>query len=134
MLMTLVFPDSLFESSLHTAPAVGDVPMPISGSIRQLPSTSNPLSPLSQDSTLAFAVPSEEASHFVNLVQELPSKENELHDFAGGEAAHIPRRWVMNAPKEPGSQPANPTRFSATGTWNRFVDLIKVSPYLVDVN
>ena len=125
--MTLVFPDSLSKSSLNTAPSVEDVPMPINGSIRQLPATSNPLSPLSQDSTLAFAVPSNEAEHFLNLIQELPNRGNQIPRQDEEEATHMPGRWVIKAPREAGSTPANPAGFSVTSSWTRFVDLVKVS-------
>jgi hydroxymethylglutaryl-CoA reductase (NADPH) len=49
-LLTFVFPDSLSTNSPQTAPLAHTVPLPQNLSITALPSTSNALTPLSQDS------------------------------------------------------------------------------------
>ena len=128
MVMTLVFPDSLSDSSPRTAPSADHIYIPANISVRKLPTTWNPLSPISQDTTLAFAAPSSEASDFLTSVQEISHRP----DFQGEEGAHDdrpaprPNPWVVKAAKK-GRQSAQATMsVSAANTWTSFVDLIKV--------
>lgn len=136
MVMTLVFPDSLSNSSPRTAPLAAQVSIPTNSSVINLPTTWNPLSPISQDTTLAFAVPSNEASDFLASVQEIshiPGLEREEEDYDGG-AAQKPNTWVVKAPKY-GHHPAQATMgVSAANTWTSFVDLIKVLLVIVAVS
>lgn len=128
MVMTLVFPDSLSNSSPRTAPLADQVSIPANSSVRNLPTTWNPLSPISQDTTLAFAVPSNEASGFLASVQEIshrPDLQEKEGPYDGG-ATRKPNVWVVKAAKN-GRHSAQPTMgVSAANTWTSFVDLIKV--------
>ena len=136
MVMTLVFPDSLSNSSPQTAPLADQVSIPANSSVRRLPPTWNPLSIISQDTTLAFAVPSNEASGFLASVQEIPqrpdSQGEEGDDDIG--AAQKPNPWVVKAAKN-GRRSAQATiGVSAVDTWASFVDLIKVCLMLLKVS
>ena len=126
MVMTLVFPDSLSSTSLFNAPSADDVALPPNSSVEYLPSTWNPLSPISQDTTLAFAVPSNEAAEFLATIQELPNKKKSLDEGYDDVLTLEPESWVMRGGKN-SSNPSQPTmRFSARNTWIDFVDLVKV--------
>lgn len=127
MVMTLVFPDSLSNSSPRTAPLADQVSIPANSSVSTLPTTWNPLSPISQDTTLAFAVPANEASDFLATVQEIPHRpelQGEEGAYDGG-PTQKPNAWVVKAAKM-GRQSAQATiGVSAANTWTSFVDLIK---------
>ncbi len=128
MVMTLVFPDSLSNTAPRTAPSASDVLVFENSSVKHLPTTWNPLSPISQDTTLAFAVSSNEAVDFVRSIYELPNKDHlsEEDDRLKTEAPHEINKWVMNAARI-GRNSTQPTmRLSAKNTWIGFVDLIKV--------
>lgn len=129
MVMTLVFPDSLSNTSPRTAPSAMDVAIPPNSSVKILPPTWNPLSLISQDTTLAFAVSADEASDFLDSIQELPNKKALPEENAGvndGASAES-NKWAVKAARN-GGNPAQATmRLSATNTWTGFVDLIKVS-------
>ncbi len=126
MVMTLVFPDSLSSTSPRNAPAIEEVAIPANSSVKTLPSTWNALSPISQDTTIAFAVPSDEAADFLVSIQELPNTRNPdepMYDDLSIEEADT---WIMRASKN-GSNPTQPTmRISVRNTWGGFVDLVKV--------
>ena len=128
MLMTLVFPDSLSNTFPRNAPVAQEVSIPSNSSVKTLPTTWNPLSPISQDTALAFAVPYDEAHRFLASIQELPNKA--APQESGSEnAGDIPadrRSWVMKAAKN-GHPSRGTLRHSATSAWVGFVDLIKVS-------
>ena len=128
MVMTLVFPDSLSNTSPRTAPLAAQVSIPANSSVNNLPTTWNPLSPISQDTTLAFAVPSNEAPDFLASVQEIshiPDLQGKEGAFDGG-VAQKPNTWVVKAAKN-GRHSAQATMGgSAVNTWTSFVDLIKV--------
>lgn len=127
MVMTLVFPDSLSDSSPRTAPSAGQIPIPANSSVSKLPTTWNALSPISQDTTLAFAVPSIEAADFLASVQEISHKS----DFQGeegassGEVTRRPNPWVVKAGKNGRQSTQASMGVSAANTWTSFVDLIK---------
>lgn len=135
MVMTLVFPDSLSNSSPRTAPLADQVPIPANSSVRNLPTTWNPLSPISRDTTLAFAVPSNEASDFLASVQEIscrPDLQGEEGAYDGG-ASSKPNTWIVKAAKN-GRHSAQATMgVSAANTWTSFVDLVKVCLVLLKV-
>ncbi|KAL6714006.1 3-hydroxy-3-methylglutaryl-coenzyme A (HMG-CoA) reductase isozyme [Lecanora helva] len=125
MVMTLVFPDSLSSASPWTAPSMDEVAIPENISVKQLPSTWNPLSPISHDTTLAFSVPSEEAGNFLESIKELPNRKS-LPDQDHNEITPLePDTWIMRASRN-GSDPAQPrVPFSIRDTWISFVDLVK---------
>ncbi len=123
--MTFVFPGSLSNSSPQSAPLVDAVPIPSNCSAGVLPSTSNPLSPISQDTTLVFSVPFSEASEFLAAVQEIP-KAGEMAEGKNAEAAHEEKKWIMKAAKAHGHGSDGPFRSWAANAWTEFLDLIKV--------
>ena len=128
MLMTLVFPDSLSNTFPRNAPAAREVSIPSNSSVKSLPSTWNPLSPISQDTALAFAVPYEEAPQFLASIQELRNKAAS-QESGGEDTEDMPedrRSWVMKAAKN-GHPSRSTLRHSAASAWVGFVDLIKVS-------
>lgn len=120
-LMTLVFPKSLSNNSPQTAPLANAVPVPDNTSARSLPSTSNPFSPISQDTTLAFSVPFDEASAFLDGIHEIPEYTGLSQvQHEGG------RKWVFKAARSGGNGSQNTLRNWATNAWTGFVDLLKV--------
>lgn len=128
IVMTLVFPDTLSNTAPRTAPSANEVLVIRNSSVKHLPTTWNPLSPISQDTTLAFAVPADEAVEFVRSIHELPNRGSppEDGDRLKAEAPHKTKEWVMKAARN-GLNPGQPTiRLSAKNTWTGFVDLIKV--------
>ena len=128
MLMTLVFPDSLSNTFPRNAPVAREVSIPSNSSVKALPTTWNPLSPISQDTALAFAVPYDEAPRFLASIQELPNKAapQESGSEDAGDMLDDRRSWVMKAAKN-GHPSRGTLRHSATSAWVGFVDLIKVS-------
>jgi len=126
MIMTLVFPDSLSNTSPRTAPLGDEVSIPNNNSIQQLPTTWNPLSPISQDTTLAFAVPRDQASDFLASIQELPNESSRRRRRASDAGVQEPSSWVMRAAKNGGQPTRGTMRLWATNFWTGFVDLIKV--------
>ena len=128
MLMTLVFPDSLSNTFPRNAPVAGEISIPSNSSVKTLPTTWNPLSPISQDTALAFAVPSDEAPGFLASIQELPNIAA-TQETSGEDAGDTPvdrRSWVMKAAKN-GHPSRGTLRHSAASAWVGFVDLVKVS-------
>lgn len=122
-LLTLVFPGSL-SNFARTAPSVGNVPISEKTTALSLPSTLNPLSSISQDSSLAFSVPFDETSEFLDVVKELPNEAafpNSLPVDIHGSTA-----WVMKAAKSNESASQNPVNRLGSNAWTNFVDLIKV--------
>ncbi|KAM0802033.1 hmg-CoA reductase [Usnea florida] len=127
MVVTLVFPDSLSISSPRTAPLANQVPIPANVSARNLPTTWNPLAPISQDTTLAFAVPSNEASDFLASVQVISHSPNSQGEDDVYEDRLIPKPnvWVVKAAKVGRHSAQTTMGVSAANTWTSFVDLIK---------
>lgn len=128
MLMTLVFPDSLSNTFPRNAPVAREVSIPSNSSVKSLPTTWNPLSPISQDTALAFAVPYDEAPRFLASIQELPNiaAGQESDDKDAGGMLDGRRSWVMKAARN-GHPSRGTLRHSTASAWVGFVDLIKVS-------
>jgi hydroxymethylglutaryl-CoA reductase (NADPH) len=128
-LLTFVFPDSLSTNSPQTAPLAHTVPLPQNLSIRALPSTSNPLAPISQDSALAFSIPYSQAPEFLASAQEIPDVENAPHSEKSrlGQQAELvdeQKMWIMKAAKtNEGSR--STIKNWASNAWTEFVDLLK---------
>lgn len=123
-LLTLVFPDSLGSSSPQTAPLLNNLPLPANLSVKSLPSTSNALSPISHDSTLAFALPYHEAPEFVARAKELPNTATEPNHR--GRDAEVPaeqKMWIMKAAKV--DKDTGSLRGWAKNAWTEFLDLLK---------
>ncbi|KAL3422175.1 3-hydroxy-3-methylglutaryl-coenzyme A reductase [Phlyctema vagabunda] len=127
-LLTFVFPDSLAANSPQTAPLAETIPLPQNLSITALPSTSNPLSPISQDSALAFSVPYSQAPEFLARAQEIPNAPSVADGKATRSAQEAElleeqKMWIMKAAK------ARVTERSiknwGMNAWTEFVDLLK---------
>ena len=118
-LLTFVFPGSLSSNSPTTAPLSNTVPLPANLSISALPSTSNPLASISQDSTLAFSIPYSQAPEFLASAQEIPNVDNE----ADAQTTKEQKMWIMKAARAPGA--SNSLKLWATNAWSKFVDLLK---------
>ncbi|KAK6613146.1 hydroxymethylglutaryl-coenzyme A reductase [Botrytis cinerea] len=114
-LLTFVFPDSAAANSLQAAPLADSVLLSQNISITPLPTTSNPLASLSQDSTLAFAVPYNQAPEFLAKSQELPN--------SGAELIKEKKMWIMKAAK--GDETKGGLKKWASNAWTEFVDLLK---------
>jgi hydroxymethylglutaryl-CoA reductase (NADPH) len=127
-LVTFVFPDSLAANSPQNAPLAETLPLPQNLSVTALPSTSNPLAPISQDSALAFEVPYNQAPEFLARAQELPNVATPLADENsrhGLEAEPIKEQkmWIMKAAKADATKGS--VKHWATNAWSEFVDLLK---------
>jgi hydroxymethylglutaryl-CoA reductase (NADPH) len=128
-LLTFVFPDSLSTHSPQTAPLAHTVPLPQNLSIQALPSTSNPLAPISQDSALAFSIPYSQAPEFLASAQEIPNtialpEGKKARSGAEAEPLKEQKMWIMKAAKaQSGSR--SPVRQWISDAWTEFVDLIK---------
>ncbi|CAL3972464.1 unnamed protein product [Diplocarpon coronariae] len=126
-LLTFVFPDSLAASSAQSAPLPHTVPLPQNLSVTELPSTSNPLSAISQDTALAYSVPYPQAAEFLARAQELPNAitlptdESTQHAFEA-EPAKEQKMWIMKAARVSGK---GNLKNWASNAWTEFVDLVK---------
>ena len=118
-LVTLVFPNSLSNNSPQTAPRADAVTIPNNTSAHALRSTSNPFSPLSQDSTLAFSVEWENVGPFLDGLQEIPEYTAPAEEPDG-------RMWVMRASRSKANGSQNALRNWMSNAWSEFVDLLKV--------
>ncbi|KAF1810759.1 3-hydroxy-3-methylglutaryl-coenzyme A reductase [Eremomyces bilateralis CBS 781.70] len=120
-LLTLVFPDST-PAAPRTAPLHAHVPIPSNSSATSLPSSTNPLSPLSYDSTLAFYLSYLEASQFLASVQEIPADEQEPTEEETHGCAAETKMWIMQAARTGGR---TSLRRWAKNAWTTFLDLLK---------
>ncbi|EEH34744.2 3-hydroxy-3-methylglutaryl-coenzyme A reductase [Paracoccidioides lutzii Pb01] len=116
-LTTFIFPDSSSRSP-KTAPVAENVQCPANCSAFPIPHTPNLLSPISHDSSLAFAVPYEQISDFLKASQEIPESQDAQD---GGEQ----KKWIMKAARSSGSGSRRALRIWLTDAWNSFVDLLK---------
>ncbi|EGC45925.1 HMG-CoA reductase [Histoplasma capsulatum var. duboisii H88] len=117
-LTTFVFPDSSARSP-QAPPQARDVAVPANCSAMPIPHTPNMLSPISHDSSLAFAVPYDQISEFLRATQEIP----ETIDTKDGSAEQ--KKWIMKAARSSGSGSRRVLRIWLTDAWNSFVDLLK---------
>jgi hypothetical protein len=115
-LATLIFPDS---STSHLAPLAEAVPIPSNVTARAVPSTANLLSPISHDSSLAFAVPWSEISDFLTAAQEIRGSEEPSKD-------REEKIWIMKAARSNGYGSRRTYRAWLHDGWTSFVDLVKV--------
>jgi len=124
-LITFVFPDSM-STTPRTAPKPHQIRTPPNASARVLPCSSNPLSPISQDSTIAYSLPFSKAPDFLAASQEIPvtadiSQSRSLEDGSSREE----KMWIMKAVKN-GANGSGGLQSWARNAWTDFVDLIKV--------
>ena len=125
--MTLVFPDSLSNTYPRTPPSADEIYIPDNGSIQLIPSTGNALTPISQDTSLAFSVPFDEAPTFLSQVHELPNAGHPTHSEATSDSAgQGSQGWVMKAIKDNGRTSRTNLGVAARNAWVGFLDLIKV--------
>ncbi|KAG8533725.1 uncharacterized protein KY384_001466 [Bacidia gigantensis] len=125
LLMTLVFPDTRSNTYPRTAPSPQKVASAENVSVQLLPPTGNPLHPISQDTTLAFAVNRDDAAKLLNNIQELPTQGYiSNHEDTLSETFTAPVRWIMNAANGDGTSKAS-FGSTARNAWIGFVDLIK---------
>ena len=119
-LMTLVFPNTLSKISPRRAPAAGLLTKAEGLSAELLPSTSNALTPITQDTTLAFAVPLEQVPTFLAKAKDLPGRPNE-DDLEDERSV----KWIMEATMGTNDASDRPFPRWLSKTWTNFVDLIK---------
>ncbi|KAL8766154.1 MAG: hypothetical protein Q9209_006994 [Squamulea sp. 1 TL-2023] len=122
--VTLVFPNSLSNIYPWTAPLADTVPLPNNTSAQALPSTSNLLYPISQDSTLSYSMPYDEARGFLSAVQEIPN-EPILSGKQNERGATQSNAWVMKAARCNGKASHNAVITRISNAWNGLLDLIK---------
>ncbi|EXJ66494.1 hydroxymethylglutaryl-CoA reductase (NADPH) [Cladophialophora psammophila CBS 110553] len=114
-LTTFVFPHS---SSSHLAPEANAIPVPSNVSAASIPTTSNLLSPISHDTSLAFYTSFSELPDFLRAVQELPAQH-----AASDDQSHP--SWTMKAVRLNGNGPRGAYRTWLSEGWSSFVDLLK---------
>ena len=124
-LMTFVFPESLSSVYPRTAPLAAEVPLPNNTTAHPLPTTLNPLSPISQDTTLAFSVRFGEAADFLDTVKELPNGAV-FHREHKEENTHDRKTWVIKATKNNEQASPGTIRSWASNAWTGLLDLLKV--------
>lgn len=114
------------SSSPKTAPKPSQIRTPSNASAKVLPCSSNPLSPISQDSTIAYSLPFSKAPAFLAASQEIPvSADISQSRFLDDGRSREEKMWIMKAARNA----ANGTgglRNWAKNAWTDFVDLIKV--------
>ncbi|KAF2841079.1 hmg-CoA reductase [Patellaria atrata CBS 101060] len=124
-LLTLVFPDSAANGSPRAAPLAESIPVLENETAWILPSSTNPISQMSHDSSLAFSMPYEQASRFVKLAQEIPipdetSRAEKVHDDGSREE----KKWIMKAVSND-ALTSGGVRKWAKNAWTDFIDLLK---------
>lgn len=125
-LLTFVFPDSAAVNPAQAGPLV---PLPMNISVNPLPETSNPLSSISQDKALAFAVPYNQAPEFLAKSQELPTSvapiPTDPNARQGLEAEPVEEKkmWIMRAAR--GDETKGGLRKWVSNAWTEFLDLLK---------
>ncbi|TKA63426.1 3-hydroxy-3-methylglutaryl-coenzyme A reductase [Cryomyces minteri] len=124
-ILTLVFPDSSSSNSGRVAPHPYDVPVPSNSSAELLPCSTNPLSTISHDTTLAFSLPYRETPEFLAAIQEIPVPAN-APDAEGDNVGDVreQKRWIMKATKGNVNGQGGLANW-AKNSWTAFVDLLK---------
>ncbi|OAA62900.1 hmg-reductase [Niveomyces insectorum RCEF 264] len=129
-LLTFVFPESFSDSSPKTAPLFDTVPVPENISSTPLPSTPNPLGAYSQDTSLAFAVPYEQAPSFTSAALEIPNHATDESETQSTTATRVAeehgrekKMWIMKAAGVQ-AQRSSILRWLQNG-WVEFLDLLK---------
>ena len=112
-LTTLIFPDS---SSSNLAPLTSSVRGSANVTVQNVPTTSNLLSPISQDTSLAYYTPFGEVADFLRSVRDLP---------AGHTSEAESKRWTMKSARVNGGGGKASYRTWLSEGWSSFVDLIK---------
>ncbi|KAL8953962.1 MAG: hypothetical protein Q9222_000249 [Ikaeria aurantiellina] len=123
-LVTLIFPNTLSNVYPWTAPLVDEIPLPTNMSAQAIPSTSNPLHPISQDSALSYSMPYDEVIEFLGAIQEIPNKPTSMMKPLERNIQQ-PKAWVMKAARSNGSNSQKSLTTRLSNAWNNLLDLIK---------
>lgn len=129
VLATLVFPDSQLNHFQRAAPTVSHIKAGKTKFVRAVSSTSDSLSSTSQDTSLAFSIPFDQAFDFLNSIQELPSAGELSSDLP--EDVQRTASWVMTPAKNGIKPQQNTLRWWAFNAWTNFVDLLMVCLVLI---
>lgn len=115
-----MFPET---DAANSAPSADALPNNVSAKL--LPSSSNPFSTISSESSLAFSVDYAAASDFIASMQEISAPEAAAESH-GSKAAgtHESKKWIMKAARV-ASTPGG-VRSWVQESWTSFVDLLKV--------
>jgi hydroxymethylglutaryl-CoA reductase (NADPH) len=115
-LITLTFPD-------NSAPSQASVPSNVS--VERLPSSSSSFSTLSQDTSLAYSVPYDEASDFLKAMREIPAATADVADVQGAdqEGTREEKKWMMRASRSINT--SGGIKNWIDESWTSFVDLLK---------
>lgn len=100
------------------APDAGAVSVPDNVTANSIPTTSNLLSPISHDMSLAFYTPFSELADFLRAVQALPAQNVPSDDYGK-------TQWTMKAARLNGNGSRGAYRTWLQEGWTSFVDLIK---------
>ncbi|KAF2481285.1 hmg1, hmg-CoA reductase [Neohortaea acidophila] len=124
-LITLAFQDSVSSGIPNTAPSAQTIILPAGGRAESLPSSANILSPLSSDSTLAFAMPYSTAAQFIEGAREIvPSPKTIISELEDGSDDEKERKlWLIKTGKKSASSGGIFQWF--IDSWASFLDLIK---------
>jgi hydroxymethylglutaryl-CoA reductase (NADPH) len=120
-----VFPDSSSGRLARVAPDVNVIPISKNLSVKALPGSTNPLSPISYDTTLAFSVPLTQAPDFLSAVQEIAVSSTRSSAKRANNKHSEEERWIMKAAKS-NSAGRRHLHTWASDAWTSFVDLLKV--------
>lgn len=100
--------------------------------IELLPSSKHFLSPISQEKTLAFSVPTSMTEDFITAIRELPATSGVSADsraHGDGSAEPEEKRWMMSAVKAEAAGVSRTWRRRWSDGWTAFVDQLKVSRF-----
>ncbi|QDS70289.1 hypothetical protein FKW77_007983 [Venturia effusa] len=123
-LITFVFPNSV-SSTPQTAPHPKSVPAPSNSTASVLPCSTNPLSQISQDSTLAYSMPYDEAQSFLYASKEIPvSKDASQLRYLNGGTSEEEKKWIMKAAKS-SARASGGVNLWVQNAWTDFLDLLK---------
>ncbi|TID19504.1 hydroxymethylglutaryl-CoA reductase (NADPH) [Venturia nashicola] len=123
-LITFVFPNSV-SSTPQTAPQPKSVPAPSNSTASVLPCSTNPLSQISQDTTLAYSMPFEEAESFLYASKEIPvSKDASQVRYLNDGTSEEEKKWIMKAAKST-TRTSGGVRLWLQNAWTDFLDLLK---------
>ena len=122
-LLTLVFPETVFDGEPVPIPQKATLSSLANTTSLALPSSKNLLSPISQETTLAYSTSYESAEDFLSSVQELSIDQNDKISRASGSSDGL--RWVLSAKRASTSLQRSFKR-RVLDAWTAFVDLLKV--------
>ncbi|KAF2151822.1 hmg1, hmg-CoA reductase [Myriangium duriaei CBS 260.36] len=122
-LITLNFAQSAHKNSAHTAPEGNAIPVPDGVAAESLPPSADRLSALSQETSAAFSVPSNQIATFLSSLKEIPAPVAESAEFDGLDDSPEQKKWIMKAVRAPAK--GNSLQEWSKNSWSAFVDLLK---------